>query len=100
VTVHSVTGLYPGATRPLTVTFTDERSFPLLLDSAAVSAKGTPACPAANLVLPTRTFQPPLVLRPGAKVTTTVPFGMRASAPSQCQLTAFTVQVTGRVVRQ
>ena len=99
VTVQPVTGLYPGASRPLTVTFRNDQKFDVLLKSATTSTTGVTGCPASAFSVATFPFQPAPRLRSGRAVTRTLTFGLRSTAGQKCQKRVATVRVTGRVVR-
>ena len=99
VVVRPATGLYPGARRPLTVTFRNNRTFDVLLRSVTTSSPGFSGCPAAGLLLATYELNPAVRIRHGRSVTRTVPFGMRSTAAPECQARHVAVRVTGRVAR-
>jgi hypothetical protein len=100
VTVRPVSGLYPGGTRPLTVTFRNSATFDVSVASATTSSASSSGCPAGNLVLTSHRFRPPLVIRAGRSRTATIDIGLRGTAGSRCQGSHFTIRVTARAVRK
>jgi hypothetical protein len=100
VTVRPVSGLYPGRTRPLTVTFRNNATFDVTVASATTSSPGSPGCPAGNLTLTSQRFRPPLVIGAGRSRTATIGIGLRDTAGPRCQASHFTIRVTARAVRK
>ena len=100
VTVRPVSGLYPGGTRPLTVTFRNNATFDVTVASATTSSPGSSGCPAGNLTLTSERFRPPLVIGAGRSRTATIGIGLRDTAGPRCQASRFTIRVTARAVHK
>jgi hypothetical protein len=93
-----VTGLYPGATRSLTLTVTDRRTFPILVTSITTAVGGgRPGCPAADLRVGPFTGGVSVAGEGSAQVVVTV--SMLRSAPNACQGAVFPLSYHGTATK-
>ncbi len=98
VTVGRFKGLYPGLTARLPVVYANPHSFSLTITRVVTGTPGSNACGARFFT--TSTTSPSGVRVPGrSSVTSSVPFGMRPSAPDSCQGTSVVVDVTATAVK-
>ena len=99
VSVGHVGGLYPGRTRRLNVSYTNPNPFALNVTRVVVDTSGVHGC-GTRFFVTGGYDQPAPVHVPGrSSVSTTVPFGMRFSAPDSCQGVAVVVDVTATAVK-
>ena len=96
VSVGSVGGLYPGHRVKLRVKYRNPHSFPIVIDSVKVRARGTVGCPARHLMRP-RAPHPRLPSH--SLVASKIKVGMRRSAPDACQGVRFSVRVRVTAVK-
>src|SRR3954470_10246492 len=75
VTVRPVSGLYPGRTRPLTVTLRHHATFAATVAGATTPSPGSSDGPAGNLPQTSQRFRPPLVIGAGRSRTATIGIG-------------------------
>lgn len=99
VRVGHVAGLYPGSTNPVKVRYRNPNSFALDVTRVVVSGGSSGACAPNYFVNGTYTLTSPVHVSPHRSVKTTVPFGMKKSAPDACQGVHVTVDVTATAVR-
>ena len=99
VSVGDIGGLYPGRTRRLSVTYTNPNPFALNVTRAVVDTDGAPSCGTRFFV--TGSYDPgaPVHVAGRSSASTTVPFGMRFSAPDTCQRVSVVVDVTATAVK-
>lgn len=96
VSVGSVDGLYPGHRVRLGVRYVNPYSFPIAIDTVALTATGTTRCTAAQL-RPTRA---PRVRIPSRSwLASSIRVGMRRTAPDACQGVRFAVRVRVTAVK-
>jgi hypothetical protein len=104
VAVGQVQPLYPGLTRALPVTYSNDNNFDIFISTYGVSvSSGNPtACAASNLLVPsgTITLNPALKAAKNASVTTTVPIKLATSAPDGCRQVTFTITVNASAVKK
>lgn len=106
VTVGTVTGLYPGRSTTVPVTYTNPNSFAIYVTGATLSATlvsssaGTPACSASYLVTGTYpAASPGLLVAKNGSTATSLPVGLRATAPDACKRARWTITVTASGVK-
>ena len=93
----SATGLYPGAAKPLPLTFANQNNFPIKVDtfSVAISAPSA-SCAASNI----RVDPLPSVVIPANGTTTqTVLVRMSNDSPNACKNATFGLTYTGTAVK-
>jgi len=98
--VGDLTGLWPGRTARLPVTYTNPKPFAVSVTSVVVDTPGTKACGGQYFVTGTYRQAAPVQIPGRASVSTTVPFGMKLSAPNACQGAAVRVDVTATAVKR
>lgn len=96
VSVGSVGGLYPGHRVKLRVTYRNPYSFPIVIDSVKVRARGAAGCRARQLMRPKA---PHPRLPSHSLVASKIKVGMRKSAPDACQGVRFALRVQVTAVR-
>ena len=99
VRVGRVSGLYPGSTSPLRVRYRNPNWFALDVTRVVVSTPGSGGCGAQYFVTGISPLTTPVHVSPHRSVKTTVPFGMKKSAPDACQAVHVSVDVTATAVR-
>lgn len=106
VTVGNVSGLYPGRSTTVPVTFTNPNSFAINVTGATLSATlvsasaGTPACSASYLVTGAYPFASPgLLVAKNGSTSTSLPIGLRSTAPDACKQARWTITVTADAVK-
>ncbi len=89
-----VTGLFPGATLPLTLTVTNHQTFAITVTalSTAVS-NASKLCKGTNVTV--TSFSGSLVIQAGKHAKTVVQVTMLPAAPNACQSASFPFQYTG-----
>jgi hypothetical protein len=97
--VGDVGGLYPGRTRRLSVTYTNPNPFALNVTRAVVDTDGARSCGTRFFVTGSYNQDAPVHVPARSSVSTTVPFGMRFSAPDTCQRVSVVVDVTATAVK-
>lgn len=105
VSVGSTTGLVPGLTRTVPVTWSNPNQFEILVDSYAVVASVPAAyvrtCPATSLVAPGASPLTPRVVVPGRGTASSyVPVTLSRTAPDACQRVPFGVTLTATAVKR
>ena len=105
VVVGNVGKLFPGASRPLPVTYTNPNMFPIKVTTATVKASlvsarsGSPACSEAYAVTGTYAGSAGVTVPKGASTPTTLPFGLKESAPDACRMATWKITVTAWAVK-
>ncbi len=106
VAVGDVAGLFPGATTPLPVTYTNPNSFGIKVTSATVTATlitaGAAAAPGcSNSYVVTGTYPNPagVVVARNGTASATLPFGLKATAPDACKRARWKITVTATAVK-
>ena len=74
--------------------------FPLDVTRVVVNTPGSGACGAQYFVTGTYPLTTPVHVSPHRRVKTTVPFGMKKSAPDSCQGVHVSVDVTATAVKR
>ncbi|SDT02299.1 hypothetical protein SAMN04488570_3318 [Nocardioides scoriae] len=105
VSVGSTTGLVPGLTRSLPVTWSNPHPFDILVDGytvrAVVPAAYARTCPATSPVAPGASPLAPRVAVPGRGTASSyVPVTLSRTAPDACQRVPFSVTVTATAVKR
>ncbi len=99
VRVGRVSGLYPGSSALIRVRYRNPNPFALDVMRVVVSTSGSGTCGAQYFVTGIPPLTTPVHVSPHRSVKTTVPFGMKKSAPDACQAVHVTVDVTATAVR-
>ncbi len=98
VTVGAVSGLYPGRTLRVPVTYFNPNGFDIVVNHVLVNTTGTDGCAPSQF----RTRAPAALLnvRPHQGVTSFVKFGMRRAAPDACKGVEVGVHVVALAVKK
>lgn len=107
VTVGTVSGLWPGRTVSLPVTYTNPHGFAIHVDTLTVTASTPEAaaaagCTGAHLAVPdgTASLSPVVEVPARAATNSGIEVGLRHSAPDACKNVTFTVTVTATAVKR
>lgn len=94
----SVSGLYPGAVRPLALTFSNDNNFPIKVDtfSVAISAPSA-SCTASNIRVDP--LPSDVVMPANGTTTQTVLVRMSNNSPNACKNSTFGLTYTGTAVK-
>ena len=94
-----VTGLYPGATLPLTLTISNPQPFAIVVTSVTVAiGTGSPACASSNLSV--SPFSGTLTVPAKGSATMTLSATLAHSAGDGCEGAVFPLQYAGMAVKQ
>lgn len=93
----NVTGLYPGAVRPLVLTLTNPNNFPIQVASFAATVAGVTGCAASNVRVDA--LAPGVVIPANGSTTATVQVRMADSPPNACQHATFGLTYSGTAVK-
>ncbi len=103
----SVTGLFPSASRTLTIALSNDDKFDVRVTSLTVRAADSAGCsrnyllfgPSTSASSGERTFDPNLVLPGNGSVTYPLAVSMAASAPNACAQQTFALTYSGTAVK-
>ncbi len=101
VTLGALTGLYPGGTKPMTVTYTNPESFDIKVTSVTPAAAATTSkagCAGSNVTFGAVSLLNKVVSRNG-QATVTIPVGLIRTAANACKGAVFTITVTASAVK-
>jgi hypothetical protein len=106
VAVGALAGLYPGASKTIAVTYSNPNNFPIYVTTATTTAKLTtpagpaPSCSADYLVTGTYDVTDGgLAVPKNGRTSTTLPVGLRSTAPDACKGASWQVIVTAKAVK-
>jgi hypothetical protein len=89
-----VDGLYPGVTKPLTLTLTNPQHFAIVVASVTVSVQdASVGCSAANVAV--TSFAGTVRVDAQASAHVTLQLGLRHQAPDACQAAVFPLRYSG-----
>jgi len=100
VTVGKVSGLYPGLSTTIPVTYINPNSFPIYVTTATATASGSTSCDGSNLVVGTKVMPAPgLTIDRNASKASSMPVTLKSTTNDACKGATWTITVTAQAVK-